>query len=798
MKLSLNWIQDFVDLSGIDPQEIKTRLSLTTAEIEGIEILGGDFPGVLVAEVLTAAPHPNADRLRLTRVHTGTEEVSVVCGAPNVAAGQKIALATVGTVMPGGLKIKKAKIRGEESCGMICSEVELGLGEDSDGILVLPEDAPVGTAFGTYWGRDVVLDIDNKSITHRPDLWGLYGFARELAAIFERPLSPYPISDLELVERGEVAIEIADGLRCHRYLGALFDGIRVQPSPTWMQRRLEAVGVRAINNIVDLSNYVMMELGQPTHAFDVAKLASPRIIVRQARPGEKIVTLDGIERTLDERIQVIADDSGAIALAGVMGGEATEISEGTTSLLLEAACFDPIVTRRASGRLGLRSEAVARFEKDLDPDWSELAVRRFDQLARQLDPGVRLRTAVVDAWGRERPATRRIALRVSQVERKLGVSLPITEIARLLEGIAFQTEARDGELSVTVPSFRATKDVNHEDDLIEEVGRLFGYNNIPPQIPTGPVTPPTRDSVHEVTRRVQDILALAGGYHEVYDYSFASDELIAVCGLEDQPHLRLKNSIASNLSRLRRTLVPGLLGFLQKNLRFEREFRLFQVGRGYLPEHANDEGLPQETREVAGVWCRRATEPGEALFYRVKGTVEALLDELQIRADAVDQDLTGLPWLHPSRSAAVVTNGQPLGYLGELHPRLAHELDLEGEAALFVLNLRALAEAAGQGQSFREPARFPSSRLDISVIVPVTERVASLDHSIRQAAAPYVASVRLFDVYEGRQIPEGARSLSFEIEFQAEDRTLTEEEISGFQNGIVQALEQAHHAQLRG
>ncbi|MEQ8765005.1 MAG: phenylalanine--tRNA ligase subunit beta [Planctomycetota bacterium] len=797
MKLSLNWIQDFVDLSGIDPEDIKTKLSLTTAEIEGIEIVGGELPGIVIGEVLTVGPHPGADRLRLTRVSTGDDEFPVVCGAPNVEQGQRIAFATIGAVLPDGLKIKRAKIRGEESCGMICSEVELGIGEDGDGILVLDGDAEVGQPFGEYWGRDVVLEIDNKSITHRPDLWGLYGFARELSAIFGRPLEPYPGPELPIGD-GEVRVDIQDGLRCRRYMAAIFDGVRVQTSPRWLQQRLRAVGVRSINTIVDISNYVMMELGQPTHAFDLAKLQGDTIGVRMAKSGEKLVTLDGNERKLQETVQLITDASGPIALAGVMGGEATEISETTQSLLLESATFDPVVTRRASVTLGLRSEAVARFEKDLDPTWTELAVRRFLDLASTIDPEIRLRGSLIDAWGGERPSVPKVVLRLSQVERKLGVPLSADQVRSLLESIAFCVEVKGEALEVTVPSHRATKDVQHEDDLIEEVGRLYGYNNIPPQVPSAPVTPPRRDPVWDVTRRVQDVLSLAGGFHEVYDYSFGADELIDACGLAAEPHLKLRNPIAANMTRLRRSLVPGMLVFLQKNLRFERDFRIFQVGRGYHPEREGESGLPFETREVVGIGCRRSSGKSPSLFFEMKGSVDTLLAEMGVSGELESERSPDLVWIHPSRSAAVVVGDREVGYVGELHPRLIKELDLEADAALFSLDLRVLAELRDKDRRFRELPRFPSSRLDISVIVPVTQRVRSLERSIIEAASPYVSSARLFDVYEGKQIPEGHRSLSFEIEFQAEDRTLTDEEITGFQDRIVETLAKAHSAQLRG
>ena len=797
MHISFRWLQRHVDLTGIDPEQLALDLTLSTAEVEGIEPFAPHLAEVTVGLVRSREQHPDADKLGVCTVDVGTgEDLQIVCGAPNVAGGQKVAVATVGTVLPGDFKIKKSKIRGVASHGMICSIRELDLGDEHDGIWVLDEQAEVGRPVSEALDlTDWVIEIDNKSITHRPDLWGHRGIARELAAIYDRELLPL---DLSLPATGEgegVPVTIEDPA-CSRYLALPVDGVRNGRSPDWMRHLLLAVGQRPLDLLVDVSNFVMLDLGQPNHLFDRARL-SAGIEVRMAREGEAMETLDGEQRKLSPADLLICSGGEPVALAGVMGGEGSKVGEDTSRLLLEVASFDAVTIRRTSSRVGLRTDASARFEKSLDPNLPLQAAAHLVRLLQELQPDVVLPAAPTDVGDWTDPALS-LRLRGERVRGLLGAELSDEEIAGLLRRIDFSVELSGGELTVGVPSFRATKDIGIEQDLVEEVGRLFRYDNLPERRLTAEIAPPPHDARRELVTRIQDRLARDAGFHEVLTYSFVSGAWLETLGVADREHVTLVNPVVDGEDRVRRSLVPSLLALLEKNRRHHPDVRLFELGKGYEPEHADERGLPRERHELALVWTAPAPGRGArfdaGLFARLQAAVEDLLHSLGYGAPRWSRPAEGQaidPWFHPGHTLVGTYPSQadprtptaPV-VLGLLEPGLHRPLglvqELAGEAAIATVDLDALLASARPGFQYRQIPRFPGNKLDVALAMPTAVENGALVGAIEKAGKGLVAEVELFDVYEGEGVGEGRRSLAYHVLLQSDSKTLTDKDAAKF------------------
>ena len=790
MKLSLNWIGRYVDLGGLSPEKVAEDLTLSVAEIEGIETFGAELRSVVVGEVLSCEPHPDSDHLHLCKVADGGgEALDVVCGAPNVAKGQKVPFARAGTVLPGGVKLKKTKIRGALSLGMILSEQEMGLAFESEGILVLPEDAPVGKPLTDVLPvLDTVLEIDNKSITHRPDLWGHYGFARELAALYGRELKP-AAGEVRLPGEGEtVPIHIEAPELCKRYIGLVLEGLSVGPAPAWMRYLLAAVGQRPISNIVDLTNFLLLDLGQPMHAFDLERLRGPEIRVRRAGEGEVLRTLDGVDRILTPADLVIADAGGAVALAGVMGGEESEIRPGTRKMLLESANFDPVTIRRTAFRTALRSESSARFEKSLDPELAMTAVLKFVELLDEVCPGAKPAGPAVDAGGWKFRGLQ-VPLRRSRVALKLGVEIPDERIEEILSSLSFTLHPSPEGWTVDVPSFRATKDISIEDDLIEEIGRIYRYDNIPPKAPLAELDVTWKDPALVLDRKVRRILSGDLRMREAYNYSFLPDELARKLGLEGEEYLVLQNPIAENLSRIRRDVLPGLLGSLELNLRHHDEVRLFEIGKGYRPEVRDERRQPLEVRQAAGLVARKG---GEDPFPEVKGLLEHLADRLDLgeaRFELLGEGQAP-PYLHPVRSLKLQVGEGEAGFMGEMHPSALEALGVSCKAALFSLDLKALLAAPKVERKYVPLPIYPPILVDVAVVVDESRRVGDVAQVIREAGKKLVAGVELFDIFRGPSIGEGKKSLAFHVTLLSPERTLGDKDEKKFLDRLRRALPQ--------
>ncbi|MSR47511.1 MAG: phenylalanine--tRNA ligase subunit beta [Planctomycetes bacterium] len=798
MKLSLRWLTEHVDLAGIAPDEIGRQLTMKTALIEGVLRLGAGLEKVLVGLVVEREKHPNADRLSCCKVDVGSGTlVDVVCGAPNVAAGQKIAYAPVGATLPSGLTLEARKIRGAMSHGMICSTDELGLGGNHDGILVLPEEAPIGAPFREYFGvDDVIFEIDNKSITHRADLWGHYGFARELAAIFGRELRPLPIDATLRAEPDGFDLRVEDPIGCPGYLGLQVDlgsgAAGIPATPRWMARRLEAVGMRPVSLLVDLSNYVMLEIGQPTHPFDQDRLQGPRIVVRRAREGEKLTTLDGQSRELTPEDVVIADGERGVAIAGVMGGRESEVSASTQRVFLESASFEAARVRRTSSRLGLRSEAVARFEKTLDATLPEQAIRRYSHLLKQVATSAIVRAGFAAAGG-EQARTVTLALRPERARSKLGMELGVEEMAARLRSIAFEVRADGDRLSVTVPAFRARRDVTCEDDLIEEVGRLSGYERALPSLPRLAVKPAMRNALRRIERLAVRCLVHECGYAETMGYSFASDRQVANyhVGEPESGFVHLQNSLTVDATRMRRSLMPGLLDAARRNLVEFDDVRLFDAGREYLPRRAADgvdpDGLPVERRVLS---LLRTTRGGgvDGLLLTARGDVERLLDRLDVAWQGRAPTTPPPAFAHPGRTIEIAVEGRTVGVIAQLHPEVARRFEIAESAVAAEIDLDRIVAESRATRRMRPLSPFPPTRRDLAFETPESVAVADVLREIREAAGESLLELELFDVYRGKNLAPGHRSLAFRLVYRAHDRTLSDAEIEPLQQRIVERL----------
>ncbi len=794
MKISYRWLGRHVDLSGISPQRVVEDLTLSTCEVESLTPFLPHLANIVVGHVLTRAKHPDADKLSVCSVDCGEGTArQIVCGAPNVDAGQMVAVALPGVELPGDFRIKKSKIRGVESDGMICSERELGLGDEHNGIWVLPETLKPGAKLADAMDlSDWVIEIDNKSLTHRPDLWGHRGFAAEIAAMHLRPLKPLETS-LPPTGNGPTVPVRIESQACTRYLALRLEGVQARRSPDWLRALLFAVDQRPIDLLVDLSNFVMLDLGQPNHVFDATRLDASGITVRNARAEERFRTLDGVERRLEPSDLLIASGDKAVALAGIMGGEDSKVEAGTQSLLLEVASFHFATVRRTAARLALRTDSSTRFEKNLDPTLPLRAAGHYVRLLAQLEPGLRLPAPLCDAGEWKDPA-RVIELSCERVRSLLGVELADVHIADILMRLGFGVKGSSGTLYVSVPSARATKDIGIDSDLIEEVGRIHRYGNIPEARITAPIAPPPRDEGWQrrmLVRTLQDRLAGAARFHETLSYSFVSDAILAELGATEERHVAVINPIAEGFSKIRRHVMPSLLATLAHNRRMAGEVRLFEIGKGYQPEYSSTRGEPREVHELSLVWAGPVPAKGARFdagrFSQLQGVLEDLVRATGRQSLSWSApDPASLPsWAHPGRAlVGRAGEGDALVTLAALEPRLAARLGLKDElasdVALAELSLDVLLGAEAAGPRYRPLPVFPAVKVDVAVAAPRERSAGELAAVLTRAGKGLVRDLELFDLYEGEKLGAGRRSHAWHVTLVSDERTLGEEDIGKF------------------
>jgi len=818
MKASLKWLGDYVDIK-LAPKELAERLTMAGLEVKAIQTMGDTWDKVVIGEVIAVNPHPNADRLKLATVDLGTEQITVVCGAPNIGVGQRVPFAHIGALLINGytgeaMSLKPAKIRGVVSAGMVCSEKELGISDNHEDILVLTPEAPIGVALAAYLG-DIIFDLDITP--NRPDCLSAVGIAREIAALIGEPLCLPPIHYEEVEDSINffASVDIVEPNLCPRYCASLITGIKIAPSPTWLQQRLNSCGMRPINNVVDVTNYVTLEYGQPLHAFDYRRLKDGQIIVRRAKNGETITTLDGTERALTPDILVIADKEEAVAVAGIMGGADSEVTDKTDTILLESANFDQATIRRGCGYLQLQSEASVRFDKELNSELPLLPLKRATQLLLKLAGG-RAAKGVIDVYpGKSAPKL--ISLPTREVERLSGLKVNIDEILKVLKALGFECQENNSgsQISVSVPYWRS--DIKCSADLVEEIVRIIGYEKIPISRLSSPL-PPQKSKLSPAAQQsnLKDKLRniLTGfGFQEILTYSLVSLEKLQKLSpkleLKVQP-LKVANPMTKEQEFLRTSLRVGLLSTLAHNQKFELAgIRLFEIGKVFLPHNppviATEAKQSQVERELphekdmlcaalSGLRLELSWHTDKEMldFFDAKGLVENILNQSGLKASFENSDDEDL---FPRKGTNIIVDNDPIGILGELHPKVVQAFELLGVTYLIEIDLEKLLTKLTGTKKYQPIPRFPSVTRDIALVVDEQVNYRRAEEIVQ--GFPLVTQTTLFDLYRGEQIPEGKKSFAIRIIYQSPSYTLTDEEVDQTQEQMLARLHQELGANLR-
>ncbi len=795
MKLPMSWLSDYMDMTGITPKEYADRLTMTGSKVEGVENLGEELDKVVVGKVLECEPHPDSDHLSVCQVDAGTGEVlQIVCGAPNVKAGIKVPVALHGSTLPGGVKIKKGKLRGVMSNGMLCSNDELGITEGllgyepEYGILILSDDIEIGTDIKDVFGlNDNVVEFEITS--NRPDCFSIIGLARESALTFDKK---FTIPEVKFSENNDkiedtLSVSVEDKDKCLRYCARMVKNVKIGPSPKWMRERLNACGVRAINNIVDITNYVLLEYGQPMHAFDLRDLEDNKIVVRRAADGEVIKTLDEQDRTLTNEDLVIADGKRAVAVAGVMGGFNSEVKDDTTTVVFESATFDGASVRLTAQRIGLRTEASSRYEKGLDYNNTVPAVERACQLVEELGCG-EVCSGMIDVMGNV-GESRTIPFRPEKINKFLGTDVAVDEMLKYFEALEIKVDM--DKMTVTPPSFRP--DLEGEADIAEEVARFYGYDKIPTTLLNGEATRGGKNAEQKLSDRIAELLC-AQGMNEIYTMTFISpsnfDKLNIPADSELRNVVKITNPLGEDTSVMRTTTVPSMMDILSRNYNYRNaSARMYELGKIFLPKEGQK--LPDEP-VVITLGMYGADED----FFTLKGAVEALLDQLNVKGVSYTA-VKDNPMYHPGRCAAVFVNGKQIGVFGEIHPSVSKKYEVEVPCYVAELSFDAVMENINDDKKYKSLPKFPAVTRDLAMLVDKGVAVAEIEAVIKKSSGKLLEEVKLFDVYEGKQIPEGKKSVAYSAVFRAEDRSLTGEEIQEVFDKVLKNLEKELNAQLR-
>jgi len=795
MKVPLSWLKDYVDIE-VGTKEFANAMTMSGSKVEGIEVQGEEISKVVVGRIVSLEKHPNADKLLVSKVDVGNEIIQVVTGAKNVKVGDYVPVALHGATLPGGVKITKGKLRGVESNGMMCSIQELNLTKDDfpeaaeDGIFILEEGLPLGKDIKEVLGlNETVLEFEITS--NRPDCLSVLGIAREASATLK---SKFKKPEIKVKEEGDEAhkyasVEIQAPDLCKRYAARIIKDVKIMPSPKWMRDRLRAAGVRPINNIVDITNYVMLELGQPMHAFDLEYLDDRKIVVRRAFDGEVIKTLDDQDRKLDSSMLMIADGKKAVAVAGVMGGANSEITENTKTILFESANFDGISVRLTAKKLGMRTEASSRFEKGLDVENVITALDRAAQLVEELGAGTVCK-GIIDCYP-EKYEQRTVAFSPERINALLGTSISKDEMVEIFARL--ELEVDEENMVVKVPSFRS--DIEREADLAEEVARFYGYNNIKATLLEGKATTVGRKTYKQ---RIEDIVIntmLCCGLYETYTYSFTSPKVFDMMRLPKDSELRravvISNPLGEDYSVMRTTTIPDMLRCLSTNYnRRVEEAKLFEFSYVYLPVENDITQLPEEKRTLTvGMY-------GNLDFYDLKGIIEELMAVLGIdKCEYIPEKNN--PAFHPGRTANLVVNGEIIGTIGQIHPEVAKKFECPDETYIGIVDFMSLVKNSSLSSEYKPLPKYPAVTRDIAMLVKDEIMVKQIEDIIRQSSGKILEEIKLFDVYKGKQVPEGMKSVAYSITFRAEDRTLTDDDVNKVMDKILNNLKEKLGAQLR-
>ncbi|BDZ76812.1 phenylalanine--tRNA ligase subunit beta [Claveliimonas bilis] len=798
MNTSLSWIKAYVPDLDVTAQEYTDAMTLSGTKVEGYEIMDADLDKIVIGQIDKIEKHPDADKLIICQVNIGTETIQIVTGAPNVKEGDKVPVVLAGgrvagghepgSRVAGGIKIKKGKLRGVESDGMMCSIEELGSSKDmypnapESGIYIMPEDAEVGADAVKALGLDDVV-FEYEITSNRVDCFSVVGIAREAAATFRKEFHPpvvTPTGNSEDVN-DYIKVTVKDEELCPRYCARVVKNIKIGPSPEWMQRRLASVGIRPINNVVDITNYVMEEYGQPMHAYDLDTIAGHEIIVRRAENGEKFTTLDGQERQLDDSILMICDGEKSVGIAGIMGGENSMITDNVQTMLFEAACFDGTNIRKSSKKVGLRTDASGKFEKGLDPNNAQAAIDRACQLVEELGAG-EVVGGMVDVYGTKREPVR-VPFDADAINELLGTDIPKEDMLSYFKMIDLEYDENTNE--VIAPTFR--QDLLRLADLAEEVARFYGYDNIPTTLPKGEATTGKLSfklRIEEVARNIAEFC----GFSQAMTYSFESPKVFDKLLLPEDSELRkaveIMNPLGEDYSIMRTTSLNGMLTSLATNYnRRNKNVRLYELGNIYLPKTLPLTELPEERMQFTlGMY-------GKGDFFHMKGVVEEFFEKAGLHKKEIYRPDSGKPYLHPGRQANIVYDGVVVGYLGEVHPDVADTYGIGERAYIAVIDMPEIVSRAGFDRKYEGIAKFPAVTRDISMVVPKEIMVGQIEEVIEQKGGSYLESYKLFDLYEGAQIKAGYKSIAYSIVFRAKDKTLEDADVTKAMGHILKELE---------
>lgn len=797
MLLPIKWLKDYVDIDDIDVKELADKLTLSGSHVESIISLDRGIENVVVGKIEKIEKHQNADKLLICTVNVGKENLTIVTGAKNLKEGDYVPVALIGATLPGRMKIEKTNFRGVDSFGMLCSLKELGY-EDSvipkyqrDGIFVLNEDYPLGTDIKEVLGLNGEI-IEFEITPNRPDCLSIVGMARETGATFNRKIK---LPEIEIEDEVDniydyvESIEVDSNL-CNRYYARVLKDIKIEESPLWLQLRLMEAGVRPINNIVDITNYVMLELGQPLHAFDLHKLKHNKIVVKTAKEGEEIVTLDNVTRKLKDTHLLITDGEEPIGIAGVMGGLYSEVTEGTSTVLLESANFKANSIRKTSKEIGLRTEASSRYEKGLDPNLCELAAERVCQLVEQIGAG-KVVKGKIDVYPNKNHE-KTIKLRPEKVNSLLGVNLTVDEMVDYLERLELKAEKTDNVLNVTIPTYRL--DLGIEADLVEEIGRLYGFHNVESTPLRGILTRGSKSFQRTVADKTKSVLQ-GLGYNEVMTYSFISPKAYDRINVKpDSPlrnYIEIMNPLGEDYSVMRTTLIPNILDLLVRNYNYGvKECYVYEIGNTFIPKELPLKQLPYEKKRLSiGMY-------GDDDFYGLKETVEILFERLGIGGLEFVPEKNN-PTFHPNRTALILKDGEEIGILGEIHIDVMENYGVKNRIYVADLDFEKIVENTNLERKYRPLPKYPAIVRDIAVVVDMDITVGDIQKAILSKGQGYIENVELFDVYTGKQVEKGKKSLAFSITYRSYERTLKDDEVNTIQNSIIETLESKFNAKLR-
>ena len=784
MYISMNWISEFTDLSGINIKELIGRFTLATAEVEGIHEKGKDIRGVVVGKIIEINDHPNSKKLHLVKVDIGKEIVSCVCGAPNVFVGAVVPFATLGGQV-GELEIKEAKIAGEISHGMCCSEKELGISEDHSGLMILEDIYPLGTDIKEIMQiDDTIFEVDNKSLTNRPDLWGHYGIAREISVLTKRPLKPLEVKDTSIYkDLKAIDVKVENVEKCYRYSCLSIGNITQKKSPINMRIRLSYCGMRPINLLADLTNYLMMELGQPMHAFDHKKVSTIR--VKTYSEVVDFTTLDSVERKVDTDTLLICDEKEPVAIAGIMGGELSEITGDTDSVLLESANFDGVSVRKSATRLGLRTDASSRYEKTLDPELTIPAIERFLKLLTDIDPGVEVTSSLTDCYVKKYDAIS-IDFDKAYVDKYTGIDISSGRIEETLTALGFQVTRNQDSFHLVVPTWRATKDVTMKADIIEEITRIYGYDNFDICSTKGYMVPIRHSVERSDEYRMKELLTERYAMNEVHSYIWYDNKMNKELGIQTEPNILIVNSLASENDTIRSTMIPSLLGFVSKNADSFPEMGMYEVGR--VAEGLRADGLANERKKLAfAVASKKLSE--KEVYFKCKEMIEQLIQAIKNVSPSFTgkDELKKFNYIHPVNNAGILVKGQEVGYFSILDPRVKNKIDKKLNVAFAEIDLEDLAKIEAEGLRYTEVSKYPGVTYDLSLLAEKALRYENIVGYIKEYKCDYLQGIRLVDIFEDEKLA-GKKSVTVRLEFGSMERTLEGTEIQNMVDEILGLL----------